>query len=243
MRSTSAPCISFSRHVRLPLLGFVLAAFAIEVTGFDLWLADRIYALSGNSWSLREAWLTQTMIHEGGRLVVTLLASALLGSAVASLVMPSLARWRRGIWYLLASSVASALTISVLKDLTHVDCPWDLLRYGGDLPYVRIFAPHPRSFEYGACFPAGHASAAYAWLGAYYVAHEYAPRWKGRVLAVVLGAGVLFGFAQQLRGAHFISHDLWTLGICWCCATALYALFFREENWCPGQESNLRPAP
>jgi membrane-associated PAP2 superfamily phosphatase len=41
-------------------------------------------------------------------------------------------------------------------------------------------------------------------------------------LSVGLGLGLLFGFAQQLRGAHFLSHDLWTLGIAWSAALTLY---------------------
>ena len=32
--------------------------------------------------------------------------------------------------------------------------------------------------------------------------------------------GTGFGVAQQLRGAHFLSHDLWTAAICWFTAVA-----------------------
>jgi membrane-associated PAP2 superfamily phosphatase len=40
--------------------------------------------------------------------------------------------------------------------------------------------------------------------------------------------GLLFGFSQQLRGAHFLSHDLWTLAICWGTALGLF-LWFRRH--------------
>ena len=36
-------------------------------------------------------------------------------------------------------------------------------------------------------------------------------RWL--VLALVLG--LILGIAQQLRGAHYMSHTLWTAWICW----------------------------
>jgi membrane-associated PAP2 superfamily phosphatase len=41
-------------------------------------------------------------------------------------------------------------------------------------------------------------------------------------LGFALGLGGVFGLAQQLRGAHFLSHDVWTLMICWLIALALY---------------------
>ncbi len=34
-------------------------------------------------------------------------------------------------------------------------------------------------------------------------------------------AGLLLGAAQQLRGAHFMSHTLWTGWICWSVAVLL----------------------
>ena len=42
--------------------------------------------------------------------------------------------------------------------------------------------------------------------------------------AVGLAAGAVFGLAQQLRGAHFLSHDIASLAVCWavaCCVDRL----------------------
>ncbi len=41
-----------------------------------------------------------------------------------------------------------------------------------------------------------------------------------------LVAGLIFGISQQLRGAHFLSHDLWSLTICWLVALGFFYLFF-----------------
>jgi membrane-associated PAP2 superfamily phosphatase len=218
------------QHVWLPLLAFAACALLLEFTDADLWLADRLYGLAGAGWDLRDAWATRTLIHDGGRLFVAVVATLVFSIATAGRRVAALARWQTGLWYLLASALLCTLTVNALKSLTHVACPWDLLRYGGHLPYVHNFAPRRPGLEATACFPAGHASAAYAWLGAYYVAREYAPRWKGRVFGAVLGLGLLFGFGQQLRGAHFISHDLWTLGICWAIASALYLCVWQTSQ-------------
>ncbi len=230
MTTNPAYAFSLAHHVWLPLFAFAVLSLLFEASSIDLWVADHIYVFSGGSWSLRDAWLTRDFIHDGGRLLVGVMAIAMLFVAMATIFLPRLEYWRRGIWYLFVTTLLSGIVVNLLKGITHVDCPWDLMRYGGEFPYVRTFAPHPPSTRYGACFPAGHASAAYAWLGLYYLAREYAPRWKYHVLASVVAAGMVFGFSQQLRGAHFISHDLWTLGVCWALATVTYLVFLPKKS-------------
>lgn len=208
-------------HLLRPLLVFAALAFILEFTTLDLWVADHLYRWSGDVWRWRDAWLISGLIHQGGRtfsIVLLLLLVALLG------VSYWVERWqplRRGFCYVVASALLSVTLVNLLKQLTPVNCPWDLLRYGGRFDYVRTFAGYRYPESGGGCFPAGHASAAYCWLGLYYVAREYQPRWRYRVLVGVLLMGGVFGGAQQLRGAHFLSHDLWTLAICWFSATAL----------------------
>ena len=82
----------------------------------------------------------------------------------------------------------------------------------------------------GHCFPAGHASAAFAYLAGWFVlrrsvARAVAMRW----LAAALAAGLLLGLAQQVRGAHYMSHTLWTAWICWTVGLALEGL----ARWLP----------
>jgi hypothetical protein len=49
--------------------------------------------------------------------------------------------------------------------------------------------------------------------------------------------GVVFGATQQLRGAHFLSHDLWTAAICWFNSLGWYWFAFcrkRKPRGVPG---------
>ncbi len=212
-------------HLWLPLAAFCLLALGLELSSIDLNITDQIYAWGDNSWQLRDAWFTSTLIHNDGRKLVTAFSLLLLLLLAGSYFLPALKPYRTGLWYLAASAVSAALAINALKHVTHVDCPWDVLRYGGDFPYIKKFDAHPKSFRTGACFPAGHASAGYAWFGLYYFARELWPRWQRAALAGVLLLGLVFGIGQQLRGAHFLSHDVWTLGLCWLCATLVYLAF------------------
>ena len=50
------------------------------------------------------------------------------------------------------------------------------------------------------------------------------------VLAIGLLAGMVFGLAQQLRGAHFLSHDVASLAVCWGVACAVEVCFGRSGS-------------
>ena len=70
----------------------------------------------------------------------------------------------------------------------------------------------------GHCFPAGHAMAGFSFVGGYWVFRDSQPRLARIWLAAALCAGLLLGLAQQWRGAHFMSHTLWSGWIA-CAAT------------------------
>jgi membrane-associated PAP2 superfamily phosphatase len=217
-------------HLYIPLALFLGAALLLEFTAVDLWLADKIYQASGETWAWRDHWLTAQVIHAGGRKLVACLLLVLIAGIVLAYCREEAKRYRSGLWYVLGAALLSGLLINLLKELTHIDCPWDLQRYGGLVLYVKNFAPHPGTFEYGACFPAGHASAGYAWLGLYYFARQHCYSWRWTILTLVLSMGLVFGVGQQLRGAHFLSHDLWSLAISWVIASVLQFLLPRDAR-------------
>lgn len=222
-------------HLLLPLLLFLACVSWVEIVGLDMALADSIFAWSGHAWGWRDQWLTATLIHQGGRKLVGGMVITLLVLLVGSYCVPRLRRYRAGLWYVLATCLLSALVVNLLKEATHFPCPWDLQRYGGALPYRGAY--FRRDTEV-ACFPAGHASAGYAWLGLYYFARRYFPQWRRLVLVAVLLLGTVFGVAQQVRGAHFLSHDVWSLAICWVVATVTQLLWPGDTGTKPARQQS-----
>lgn len=209
-------------HGWLPLLAFAGLVAALMLADGDRWLADRLYAWEGHRWAWRDATLTARVIHVYGR---ELSAAGWLAVLVAwwrSRSQPTRTPWRQALLYLLIAVPLASLLVAWVKSWSNMDCPWDLLRYGGDRPYVGLLAMRPVGLSRGACFPAGHASAGYAWLALYFALRMARPAWRGWGLTVGLGVGALFGISQQLRGAHFLSHDVWTAAICWFSALGLY---------------------
>lgn len=201
-------------HLAWPLLAAALASALLMQSG-DRWLADLLFHLEGGRWALRGHWLTSELIHRGGKV-----ASALAWLGVIALYLharrrPGRTSLRQPLLYLLLAVALGSGTVSLLKQVSPLDCPWDLARYGA----TAAGATH------GGCYPAGHASAGYAWVALYFAALLGRPRWRWHGLAVGLGAGLAFGLAQQLRGAHFASHDVATLAVCWLVSLGLFAVF------------------
>ena len=211
-------------HLWRPLAAFVIAALLLMGLHLDQSIADALYAMQGDAWRLKSGFLTQDILHEGGRRLVQGLWLATLLAWAASFTRPEWGRWRRPLAYLLLSVLLAAVVVGVLKRVTHMDCPWDLLRYGGSRELYGLFSRRPAGLDSAGCFPAGHAGAGFAWVAAYFFLRATAPRWRWWGLGFGLGLGLVFGFAQQLRGAHFLSHDLWALMLAWLTALLLYRL-------------------
>ena len=56
------------------------------------------------------------------------------------------------------------------------------------------------------------------------VAAYPAPPWYDPYSYYKTLIGTVFALGQQARGAHFLSHDLWTLAICWFGSVVLFLL-------------------
>ena len=148
------------------------------------------------------------------RLVVVGLARCRFSLAVGGL--GSLSRLQRA--HMFVASMMCLLVVTVLKTIDSTSCPWDLAEFGGVARYASHWALGTVDGGSGKCFPAGHASAGFAFIGGYFVLRRNRPRAARIWLGSVLAAGFALGFSQQMRGAHFQSHTLWTGWLCWTSA-------------------------
>ncbi len=190
----------------------------------DLHWASWLFHWEGGAWALKRSVVLETLLHRGGRQLSQLAWAGLLVATLSRWRSPA-ATWTRPAARLLLAVFASIACVAALKSLTHMDCPWDLAGLGGQRPYVGLFEARPASLGPAACFPAAHAAGGYAWVALYFFFLHVAPRWRLAGLGIGLLAGLVFGLAQQLRGAHFLSHDVASLAVCWGVACAVDALF------------------
>lgn len=213
-----------SIHLIAPLLAASAVLFWLEILDGNRWIADQIYAWEGGQWLLKNHVITSHWIHPGGKYLSLSLWMIVLGFWWYSKRAPDLTSWRRPLSYLLLSTLLATSLVSLLKVTIHMDCPWDMQPYGGLRPFLGLFDMRPAGLRSSHCFPAGHAGAGYAWVALYFFCADTAPRWRLYGLLLGLSLGLVFGISQQLRGAHFASHDVATVLVCWLTAFTLHAV-------------------
>lgn len=227
------------RHLLLPLITGLLLLIVLHLTQVDLILAQWLFHQEGNApgWSLRHNYFLEHILHNGGRHVVTLLSLTLLVTLALSFFKPSLKPWRKDLLLLLANVAISILLVRFGKEYTNVSCPWDVIQFGGSKPWIPFPNSLFSSMDLGQCFPGGHSSGAFAWVALYYFAlpHMPARRFKFLSFAIILGSA--FAICQELRGAHFLTHDLTSLLLCWVVATLGYGIVYRP--WCQRQSVKI----
>lgn len=208
------------RRLAFITFGLLLALLAWDASDLDMRLAHWFGGTQG--FPLTEHWMFTTGLHEGGRLVAWLLA-----------VWLTLAVWWPMGWLrrlqtrervqLITTTLLAVLAVSSLKAFSPTSCPWDLAAFGGVARHISHWSWLPDGGS-GRCFPAGHASSGFAFVCGYFVWRRHSPKVALIWLALALLAGFTLGLGQQVRGAHFMSHTLWTGWICWSVGLVVEAL-------------------
>ncbi|VTU26746.1 PAP2 (acid phosphatase) superfamily protein [Variovorax sp. PBL-H6] len=208
----------------------LLLLLAWDASGLDLALAGLSGTPTGFPW--RDNGFLVHVMHEGARSLSWLLLAALFAAI----------RWPVGVLRRLRmrdraqiplAVLAGVLVVSLVKQASATSCPWDLQAFGGMAHYVSHWAWGVRDGGPGGCFPAGHASAGFAFVAGWFVLRRVSPSAARVWLAGAMVVGLLLGLAQQQRGAHYMSHTLWTAWLCWTTGFAVDALlrlkYFRRD--------------
>lgn len=192
-----------------------------DVSGLDLPLARWFGGPDG--FPLQYHPLLVTWLHDGVRRA----GWALLACLTLSVWWPvgPLKQLRKSerAWMMAAVCLSLLLVVSI-KGISRTSCPWDLAEFGGTASHVSHWALGVSDGGGGRCFPAGHASTAFAFLALAVWLQPIAHRASKVAWITVLIAGLALGWVQQARGAHYLSHTLWTAWLCWAVAVSLHSL-------------------
>lgn len=205
----------FRSHLKFALISLSSMGLlmAWEVAGLDVPLAHLHGGAQG--FPLRHHWLLTTVMHDSARWVGWLLIVVLcLGVAWPAGVLTRLSFAQRMQWP--ATALLCVAAVALLKAGNHTSCPWDLEAFGGSAQPLSHWMGWLRPDRgAGHCFPAGHAGTGFAFIGGYFAMRSRAPGAARLCLTLSLALGLALGVAQQWRGAHFMSHTLWTGWLCW----------------------------
>jgi membrane-associated PAP2 superfamily phosphatase len=220
-----APPRSFYRWsaAALAVTAAVLIALA-SWTDLDLILADYAFDRARAVFPWHDAWFAAVFMHVWVKraLVAAGAVVVLVTAGDALYPLPGVAPWARTRLRIVAlCALAIPLAIGTVRHHAQSHCPWNIDRYGGHAPYVKLLDAAPPGAPPGHCFPAAHATSA-LWLAAFAVFWmPHRMRTAGLVFVLGIGAGLGLGWVQQLRGAHFLSHTLWSL---WAAAAVVLVL-------------------
>lgn len=199
-------------------LSSFLLLLAWDYSGLDLAMAN--WVGSANGFAFESHWLWRGVLHDDIRLLPWLVELVLLVASIWPFGALKQLKFARRLQLALTTLVA-LLVVSTIKIHSHTSCPWDLQQFGGVASHVSHWAWGVADGGTGRCFPAGHASAGFAFIGGFFAFRHVLPKTAWRWFTGAMLVGFILGLAQQLRGAHYMSHTLWTAWFCWTVAAVV----------------------
>ena len=211
----------------LPLLVMALLLL-VDVPRLDFALANLFYDPQTGFIGRHSAFL-EDVLHDRAKQAVIVLGVLAVAGFVASLLPTRLRPLRRPLGYLVLALGISTAIVTPLKAVTAVQCPWSLAEFGGVEPYSPLLGHHVFVDKPGRCWPGGHASAGFSLLALYFVLRDRRPRLARGALVGALALGSLFSLGRMMQGAHFLSHNLWTLLFDWMISLVCYRLMLYRK--------------
>ena len=219
-------------HLVWPMACIVPVFCLIEWSGVDRKLAHAFFyddALHRWIGTGANDWWAHKVLHNGGRWVCRLIGAAALIMWLMSFITARARPWRRTAGFVFVALALSVGIVGGLKSITNVDCPWDLTEFGGDRPYVTLFGDRPDALPRAECFPGAHSSSGIALVCFYFVFRDRSRRKALFALFAGIATWLVFSFAQEARGAHFLSHDFASAAIVWVVQVLIYARLLKPR--------------
>ncbi|MGZ3808049.1 MAG: phosphatase PAP2 family protein [Bacteriovorax sp.] len=204
-----------------------------EFTDTDVRLQEHLYVPLARDWIINVKDLNHIyyfFFYTAIKIPIYLIG---LGALIATIISWKKNKWReyrKGLIVATLTLIILPTSIALVgKKAINVQCPSDLSRYNGTVPYVKLFEPYPKNpnspngkWPEGHCWPAGHASGGFALLS---LVCLFKSR-RNKILAFIfaMSMGWIMGVYQMLRGAHFLSHHLTTMFLAFILISSLNLL-------------------
>jgi membrane-associated PAP2 superfamily phosphatase len=201
---------------RRALLALALSACLMliigQFTNVDLIIEDYYYDEALRIFPWKDTWFAKDFMHGSVKNVIIKSGYLLILVVLLDFLFPfkkinPFVRLR--LRFVAMASLLVPFVIRGIKQFSVLHCPWSIDRYGGNAPFLRLLDSVPTGLDMGHCFPAGHATVG-LWLAAVCVFWlPGKPKIAVAVFFAGLGVGLILGWVQQMRGAHFLFHTLW----------------------------------
>jgi membrane-associated PAP2 superfamily phosphatase len=228
--SPSRP-FAFALWLGLPLAAMGLL-LAIDPAPLDFWIAGHFH-VPGSGFVARDNYWLETILHDRAKTLVIVFVLALGVALAASTRLAALRPWRCPLAYALLAIALSTAVVPPLKVVSAVQCPWDLSAFGGSETFSSLLSTRPSTDHPGRCWPGGHASTGFSLIALFFALRDRRPRLARGLLVGALAFGSLLAAGRMIQGAHFLSHNLWTLLIDWSICLLVYRFTLYRRSALP----------
>ncbi|WP_425913033.1 phosphatase PAP2 family protein [Pseudomonas sp. GWSMS-1] len=216
----------FSRYFDFRLgLGIPLLLMALllllDPSGLDFAI-ERLFYQPGQGFIGKHSFWLEDILHDRAKQLVIVFGVLAIIGFVISLLPTRFRVWRRSLGFLVLALGISTSVVTPLKALTAVHCPWSLSEFGGTETFTPLLSERAATESPGRCWPGGHASSGFSLLALFFLLRDKRPRSARVALVFALGLGALFSLGRMMQGAHFLSHNLWTLLFDWTICLLCY---------------------
>lgn len=210
---------SYRRFALINLAGLLLSGLLftwIARNGaLDFWLAQQFFDPLVQRFPLRDSHSLELWGHTVLKTATVLVWVICIVLVLASSWVQALRPWRRHLFVFVIMAGCAAYVVQTLKGASVHSCPWDINVFGGSAQWFPLFGVSGSPAGPGLCWPGGHASGGFALAAAYFVLRDSRPHSARWMLAIGLLFGCVMSIVQMVRGAHFLSHNLWSLWLVW----------------------------
>lgn len=213
-------------------LGLMALLLIVDPVRMDFALAHLFY-LPGRGFIGKNSFWLEEVLPDRATQAVILLGVLSIAGFMLSLLPTRLRAWRRTLGYLVLALGLSTSIVTPLKTLTGVQCPWSLREFGGEETFSPLIGGRPVTEHSGRCWPGGHASAGFSLLAFFFALRDRHLRLARIALATAVALGSLFSLGRMMQGAHFLSHNLWTLLFDWLICATCYRLVLYQRGQSP----------
>ncbi len=218
---------NFRLWLALPL-SLMALMLLVDPGPLDVAISNLFYQ-PGEGFIGRHSFFLEDILHDRAKQAVIVIGVLAIVGFLLSLLPTRLRVYRRSLGYLVLAMALCTSLVTPLKALTNVHCPWSLQQYGGDQVHTPLLGERPPSEKAGRCWPGGHASSGFSLLALFFMLRDRRPRAARTALIMALTLGAIFSIGRTMQGAHFMSHNLWTLLFDWCISLLCYRLILYRQ--------------
>jgi membrane-associated PAP2 superfamily phosphatase len=135
--------------------------------------------------------------------------------------------------HLVLATLLALISVLVVKRISQTSCPWSLIEFGGVARYVPYWQWGVPDGGGGHCFPGGHSSSGFAFVAAAFWLRSLSKQLAVLAWLTASATGLMLGWVQQMRGAHFFSHTMWA----WLLYYGVGMAYFYSVQWFRARKS------